>query len=83
MTQPWAELIVLAITAYGLIGLLFAIPFVIRGVQVIDPAAEGSPFGFRLLILPGTVVLWPLLASRWLRRAGPPTERNDHRDAAR
>jgi hypothetical protein len=46
-------------------GLLFAVVFVTVGVGRIDPDARGTSFGFRLLILPGTAALWPLLAKRW------------------
>jgi len=56
---------------------------VIAGVQRIDQQAKGSGAGFRLIILPGVVVWWPLLLRRWLRGDGqPPVERNAHRDHA-
>jgi len=59
---------ILAVTgAYLGIGLLFGLPFVAFGIQRVDPAARGTGWGFRLLVLPGVVALWPLLASRWLR----------------
>jgi len=64
------------------LGVLFGIPFVIRGVNRIDPVAGKSTWGFRLIILPGTVALWPMLARRWIRASPPPRERNAHRDAA-
>jgi hypothetical protein len=64
-------------------GLLFAIPFVLAGVKKIDPHAAHGSWGFHMLILPGTVFLWPLVARRWLRVAHqPPEERNAHRCAA-
>ena len=76
--------LLLALMLYLGIGLLFAIPFCMRGVRSVDPdAAEGS-LGFRLLILPGTVALWPLLAMRFSDGPdGLPAERSPHRDAAR
>lgn len=65
-------------------GLVFAVPFVLLGVNRLDPHARPGTWGFRLLILPGTVLLWPLLLRRWLSGAHePPTERNAHRAAAR
>ncbi len=80
----WAEVLVAFLQGYLLLGLVFALAFVTRGVAKVDPAAQGgSTWGFRLLILPASVALWPLLAWRWLRRAGPTTESNAHRDAAR
>ena len=67
---------------YLALGILFAIPFVFRGVNRIDPVAGGSSWGFRLIIIPGVIVLWPLLARRWMTRRPPPVECNPHRRAA-
>jgi hypothetical protein len=64
---------------YGTLGVLFALAFITVGVGQVDPAARGATRGFRLLIFPGAVALWPLLAWRWLRRTGPPEERSPHR----
>ena len=53
---------------YFLCGLLFAIPFIIKGVKVIDPdGAHGTKWGFRVIIIPGTVVFWPVLFRKWLK----------------
>ena len=69
--------------AYTVCGLLFAIPFVLVGAGKIDSHARHGRWGFRLLIIPGTVALWPLLARRWLSGVGePPEEGNTHRKAA-
>lgn len=76
--------ILIALGAYLACGLLFAIPFVLAGVNHIDPHAKPGTWGFRLLILPGTVFLWPLLVRRWMNKAHePPTECNAHRRAAK
>ena len=72
----------LGIGAYLLIGTLFAVPFLLRGVHKIDPAALEGSTGFRVLIFPGTVALWPLLLRRWLSGSGsPPEELGAHRQA--
>ena len=78
-----ANLIVTAVEIYLVAGLLFAIPFVARGVNRIDPVARESSWGFRLIILPGVIALWPVLARRWVAGSPPPQEHNSHRDAAR
>jgi hypothetical protein len=52
--------------AYACAGVAFAAAFVTLGVARIDPVAKRAGWGFRLLILPGSVALWPLLAARWL-----------------
>ena len=77
-----ARILVTVIGLYSLLGLLFAVPFLWKGVGRIDSAASHSSLGFRLLILPGTVAFWPLLARRWLRHQPPPQEHNAHRDRA-
>jgi hypothetical protein len=68
---------------YAAIGLVFALLFVTRGVSRVDPAAIGGSVGFRILIIPGTVALWPLLMRRQQARTLPPEEHNAHRDLAR
>lgn len=79
MDSNWSVWIVTLAGVYLGAGLLFAIAFVSLGVQRIDPAAEGAKLGFRLLILPGSAALWPLLAWRWITGAPPPEETNRHR----
>ena len=82
MTMHFANLTVAGAGIYLALGLLFAVPFAARGVNRIDPIANGGTWGFRLMIVPGVVALWPLLLMRWVRAAQPPIERNAHRDAA-
>ena len=54
---------------YLLVGLLFGIWFAARGAGRLDFAATTGSAGFRLLILPGGVLLWPLLLPRFFARA--------------
>jgi len=69
---------------YLLCGLIFAVPFVLVGAGKIDPHAAHGTWGFRLLILPGSILLWPLLAHRWAKGIkAPPEEKTPHRVAAR
>lgn len=79
-----ALVLVSAVVGYLFLGIVFAVPFLLRGVERVDPAARGAGVGFRLVVLPGVVALWPLLLRRWRRSAdGPPVESNLHRRAAR
>ena|ERR1051325_4863132 len=79
-----AEALLLAAGIYLICGLFFAVPFVLVGVSKIDPHAEHGSWGFRLLIIPGTMFLWPLLARRWVMGVHePPEEDNPHRGAER
>ena len=69
---------------YLVCGLVFAVPFALLGVKRIDPHATHGSWGFRLLIIPGTIAFWPLLLRRWVKGVhGPPEERNPHRFATR
>lgn len=52
---------------YLTLGLAFAAWFVPAGAARLDPAARHGSLGFRLLILPATVALWPLLVWRLWR----------------
>ena len=56
---------------YSLIGLIFGLAFISKGCVVVEPAAKGSSFRVRLLLLPGGIGLWPLLLVKWIssRRA--------------
>ena len=79
-----AAAILIALGIYLTCGLAFAIPFALIGVKQIDPHAAHGSWGFRLLIIPGTLFLWPLLAWRWIKGVhAPPEENNPHRRAAR
>ena len=71
MTGP--ELFLLVLAVYALAGFAFALLFVTVGVTRLDPAARGTSWLFRALILPGSAVLWPLLAVKWAHAKGGPT----------
>lgn len=77
-----AQIIVWIATAYLGFGLLFGVAFVIAGAGRLDPHAKAGTWGFKILILPGSVLLWPLLLPRWLAGGRQPAERNAHRVAA-
>ena len=70
MLETFSTAVVILAAGYVLVGLLFALPFLLRGAGRIDPAAREGSRGFRLMILPGTVALWPILASKWRRASG-------------
>jgi hypothetical protein len=78
-----AAILLFFVGAYLACGLLFAIPFSLLGVKRIDPHAAHGSWGFRALIIPGTMAFWPLLLKRWVSGvSGPPEESNAHRLAA-
>ncbi|MCI0697383.1 hypothetical protein L0337_35925 [candidate division KSB1 bacterium] len=80
------DLVNLLLIGFGIylgLGLIFALFFVTKGVGKIDPTAKAGTISFRLLIIPGTMAFWPLLAKRWWQGMNePPEEKNPHRVAA-
>ena len=51
---------------YWKIGLLPAVAFVLVGAGRIDAGARAGSIGFRLIILPCAVLLWPLVTWKWM-----------------
>ena len=83
MSLVIARFVVGAFEAYLLVGVAFALMFLPRAVTQLDPRVAGAPKMLRLLLLPGTVALWPLFAWRWIAGAHEPIENNPHRAKAR
>jgi len=61
------QILLIIIITYIACGFVFMIPFIIKGVDVIDEGAHGSSIGFRIIIIPGTMVFWPALLRKWIR----------------
>ncbi|MEK7225460.1 MAG: hypothetical protein AAB221_07240 [Bacteroidota bacterium] len=61
------NIILIAVAVYLAAGLIFAIPFVIKGVSKVDEGAHGGSLGFRIIIIPGTMLFWPFLLKRWMK----------------
>ena len=80
MPLALARILIDAVVVYAVLGAAFAVPFHLRGLRRVDPASEGSTWGFHVAITPGVVTLWPLLLGRWVRGVtSPPAERTAHR----
>ncbi|MEM9478264.1 MAG: hypothetical protein AAGA58_01240 [Verrucomicrobiota bacterium] len=73
------EILLAILGIYLLLGLLVAVPFAFIGAKRIDPAATGGTWGFKLLVIPGAMVFWPLLLKRWIKNEPPPMENSAHR----
>ena len=79
-----STLLLLLGAVYLGLGFVFAVAFAFFGARRIDPHAAQGSWGFRLLIIPGAMALWPILLRRWLLGLDkPPEEDNAHRRAAR
>ena len=60
------EAILIIAVVYLLLGVLFVIPFLMKGLTKVDKGALGSTVGFKIIIVPGVIVLWPLMLRKWL-----------------
>jgi hypothetical protein len=82
VSQTAAECLVLALSFYFGLGAAFALLLIGFALPRLDHDAAKAPWGFRLLLIPGAALFWPLLLSRLIRKKGqPPQERNAHLDA--
>lgn len=59
-----AGLVLDVASAYALLGGIVAAVFVLWGVGRVSPDARGA-WTFRPLIVPGVILLWPLVLWRW------------------
>jgi len=59
-----AELIILIVKLWGSAGALVAVAFLTFGMDQIDEDARGA-YVFRPLIVPGVLLIWPLVLWRW------------------
>jgi hypothetical protein len=65
--EKFIYIFIYAIQIYLLIGLLFTIVFLFKGLTKVDVNATGTKIGFKLLILPGAIALWPILLYKWIK----------------
>ncbi len=80
MYEEFATLLLILLGVYAGLGCIFALAFVTAGVQKVDATAHGASVAFRLLIFPGVVAFWPVLARRWITGVSePPLEQEPHR----
>ena len=61
------ELLLIIAAIYLVIGVLFVIPFLMKGLNKVDEATHGSTIGFKIIIVPGVIVFWPVLLSKWMK----------------
>lgn len=52
---------------YLLLGLIFLVPFYIKGMKTIDPDTMETSIYFKLLILPGIISFWLPLMIKWIK----------------
>ena len=60
-----ARIVIEVLQYYGYIGLAVAAAFLLFGIERVDPRAHRT-YTFRPLLIPGCIVLWPLVIARWV-----------------
>ncbi len=53
---------------YFLIGALFGVWFVLKGAAKLDEGVKGAPWHFRLVLFPGSCLLWPVLVYKLIKK---------------
>lgn len=62
-----AEILVFSFYAYLAIGFLFGLWFVFKGVQKVDDGMKEVKWTLRLMILPASIALWPIMLRKFLK----------------
>jgi len=62
-----AEIILIIVALYLLLGVVFVISFLTKGLTKVDEGAHGGTIGFKIIIIPGVIVFWPVLLNKWMK----------------
>lgn len=65
--ESFISIFLLILGVYLLIGFIFSIAFLFKGLVKVDPVAKGSNFFFKLLLIPGICFFWIILLPKWLK----------------
>ena len=60
-------IIVYVVLAYLSMGIIFSAPFLVKWIHSLDEATHESGVVFKLMILPGCIVFWPVLLKKYLK----------------
>ena len=60
-----ARIVIEILQYYGYVGLAVAAAFLLYVIERVDPRARRT-YAFRPLLIPGCIVLWPLVIARWV-----------------
>ena len=72
------EVILIVVAFYLVLGILFVVPFLIKGLTKVDESAHGGTIGFKIIIIPGVIIFWPVLLNKWIKANA--TEARKHRE---
>lgn len=74
------HILVWVVQGYLALGAILSVPLALFFLHRIDPSAREGTWGFRIIVIPGLVLLWPLFFWRLVRKQSAPTESNTHRN---
>jgi hypothetical protein len=66
------EISLIIVAIYLVLGVCFVIPFLIKGLAKVDEGTHGSTIGFKIIIIPGVIVFWPVLLKKWIKKPPAP-----------
>ena len=61
------DIFLMVLGIYMAMGVAFGIYFVLVGAVKLDDGVKGTPWHFRLLLFPGSVLLWSVLLTKLLK----------------
>ncbi len=61
------EILVFSFYAYLIVGFIFGLWFIFKGVQKVDHGMKEVKWILRLMILPGTMILWPVMLQKYFK----------------
>ena len=80
MNTEFIHWLLIALSTYAILGIVFSILFLALWINQFDHAAQTGTWGFIVLILPGLIALWPLFLLKVRRsqqhRYAPPLAEN-------
>lgn len=66
MLQQILSGLFMVVFLYLFIGVLFTPFFLTQGIKKVDEDVPGSSWGFYMIIIPGCILLWPVLLKKWM-----------------
>ncbi len=64
MTTTLSILLIIA-AMYMVLGNVFSILFLWKGLDKVDPGTKDSGIIFKLLLYPGMTIFWPFFLTKW------------------
>jgi len=61
MIEQVIDVFLYMLGGYVFLGILFSLYFVFKGAEKLDAGVKNTPWHFRLIIFPGSVMLWIVL----------------------